>query len=234
MAEATTTPAPSEPTTPSQTVTEPTLPPAEASVAPAITPPSTEASPLGGEGATNQPGAESESGPASEAAPIEYDLKFPEGVTPAEDALTAFKTFAQERGLKNEDAQQLVDMFVSQTTAGQTSLRESIAAEQTAAWTSMIDGWKADLRAMPAFDSPEKLSAAQVAMGSALDEYGSPEARQAFDLTGAGWNPHIISFIHRMASALQEGKPLVPSPQPPRTGPKTPGQALYGDTETQG
>jgi hypothetical protein len=109
----------------------------------------------------------------------------------------------------------------------QEGLIQQLATANQKAWDTTIDTWKAEIEADPVIGG-DKSKAAQETLGKALDEYGSPEARRAFEVTAAGWNPHIIRFVHKMAQALSEGG-IVVAPGPAKQSPKTLGQALYPD-----
>lgn len=152
--------------------------------------------------------------------PTPLELKLPEGFEAQPEALESFKGLAAEAGLDSEKAQKLLDLYVKEV--------KDYAVKQQAAWDQTITGWKTQLDALPDF-AGEKKKEAQTLIGRALDEYGSPEARQAFDLTGAGWNPHIIQMFHKMAKALGEGT-VVPPGQP--AGQKTTtSERLYGQPQ---
>lgn len=110
---------------------------------------------------------------------------------------------------------------------GMESLVTQLAQANQKAWDTTIDTWKAEIEADPVIGG-DKSKDVQTTLGKVLDEYGTPDARRAFEVTGAGWNPHVIRFIHKMALALTEGSP-VPAPNPAPKGPKTLGVALYGE-----
>lgn len=154
-------------------------------------------------------------------APLE--LKLPEGVEVDPAAMTEFQEFAKTNGLSPETTQAALDMHLKMlnTTA------ENFAKAQKTAWDSTIEGWKTELAKNPDF-SGEKKNAALQTIGKAFDEYGSPEARQAFEVTGAGWNPAIIAMVHKMAVALSEGT-AIPAGSPAR-GKQTPAEIFYGAT----
>lgn len=189
--------------TPAETAT----PPSEASGEP------TAEAPAEAPAATEAP---TEEKPAEAPAPA-IDIKLPEGYEAKPEQLSSFKTLAAEAGLTSETAQKFADLYFQEAQAAQ--------AASTAAWDKTISDWTKELNALPDFASEAKRNEAQVTIGRALDEYGSLEARQAFDLTGAGWNPHIVSTFYKMAKALSEGAPTAPGR--PAAQPKTAAQRLY-------
>lgn len=134
-----------------------------------------------------------------------------------------FSTLAEQAKFSKEQAQSLADLY----SEAQRTYAETFASAQQKAWDGVIDKWKADIQSDPDIGG-DKSEGVQTTIGRALDEYGSTEARLAFEVTAAGWNPAIIKFVWKMAQALEEGSP-VPGFSPARQGPKTLGQSLYGD-----
>jgi hypothetical protein len=149
------------------------------------------------------------------------DLVIPEGMTVDDAQMSEFLEFANANKLPKEAAQSALDLYTKNLQA----VAEQFAQSQQTTWKETLDTWKADLAKDPDF-SGDNMAKSQITIGRALDEYGSPEAREAFELTGAGWNPAIIRFVHNMAKALGEGT-LVPGGKPPAQRARTPGEAFY-------
>lgn len=184
-------------------------------------------SPLGlkPEGEAPVEGASTETAPTVETtlegAPETYDFKLPEGIE-ASESLTKFSELAKAANIPQAKAQELLDLYYAETK----TQTEAFSKAQESAWTSTIDGWKGEMaKAYPG----AKLTEAQVRVGKALDEYGSPEARAAFDLTGAGWNPHVFALFDKMAAALSEGSLRAAGSPVGRTGASL-GDRLYPDS----
>lgn len=171
-------------------------------------------------------GTDSESGADSLTAASYDTLTLPDTITVNDEVLGQFKEFAATNGLSKEAAQTAIDMFAGQLTAQ----GETFALAQKAAWDTTITAWKTELAKVPEF-AGERAAVAQATIGRALDIFGDQATRDAFDLTGAGHHPAVIKFIHKMASALNEGN-LIPGGNPSPKGPMTPGQALYGNEGT--
>lgn len=145
-------------------------------------------------------------------------IKLPDDITVDETRLTEFRDLSAQLGLNSEQAQKLADLGIGLLTA-----QDEASAK---AWTDTIATWEAETDADPHLGGAAKAEA-QAIIGRAMDTYGTKEAREAFDLTGAGMNPHVIRFVHNMAKALNEGTQTTqgnPSSRPQR-GPA----ALYGD-----
>jgi len=71
------------------------------------------------------------------------------------------------------------------------------------AWSETQDKWTEEVQKDPEIGG-QKWPEVQGRIGQLLDTYGSPELREAFDLTGAGNNPHIVRFMSKVAHILNE------------------------------
>ena len=152
-------------------------------------------------------------------AEITYDLTFPENFSADDALLTELKTVAAEAKLPHESAQRLVDMHVKAT--------EAFVAQQQEAFANLQKEWVAEIEKAPAFSTPAAREQSLRTIASVLDEFGSPEVRQAFDMTGAGNNPHVVNFLLQVAQALTEGAPTTQGKPPgPQRGASL-GQRLY-------
>lgn len=165
--------------------------------------------------------------PESEApvvlAAADYKFTFPENISVDDAVMTDFREAAAEAKLPNESAQKLLDMHVKgveQTVAKLQEAQVQQFRDTQADWTRQID-------AMPEFQGAERERSLAV-IGRVLDEFGSPEVREIFNLTGSGNNPHVVKMILSLANALVEGEPT--SVGNPPTGAKqgrTFGQIFY-------
>lgn len=72
------------------------------------------------------------------------------------------------------------------------------------AWDDMQTEWKDAAKADPDIGGA-KLQPALTGIGKLVDEFGSPELRNVFSLTGAGNNVHMIKFLDKIANVLTEG-----------------------------
>ena len=205
--------APVEPVAP----TEPVVPPTEPVVEPKV-----EASPLGEKAPTD---------PAAPAEPIKYDFKIPEGMKLDETQLAAFNDLGNKLKLAPEAAQELFDYHAGSLKAVAEAIQKSSTDAAQAAYDNLIGGWKKELAADPELSGANADTAKEV-LGKVLDQFGSKEAREAFDLTGAGWNPHIIRMMVKMGKALTEGGPTTIGNPTKGVGPKTPGSVFYPSKES--
>lgn len=213
-------------------------PPAEAAPA--------EAAPVAEAPAAGDPATPAEPAPAGEAkpegeAPAEApaaltvesykDLTFPEGFTPDAEAIGKVNTIFAEAGVPVDKAQALMDIYSA-------NLQAAVDAGANAAKQHFVDlnnKWIGELDAMPEFQGEARKQTSTI-LGTALDEYGSDAAREAFNVTGAGNNPAIVRFILNLANAIVEGAPTPGGGVPPNSGKsgqrKSLGQSLYGGQES--
>lgn len=182
----------------------------------------------GASGNDSVSGKDNDSVAAPEGAPERYELTFAEGVTVDPAAQTEFEDFARANNLTNEAAQTAVTLFQKQLEAQATAFAEA----QTTQWKTVNETWRADLAKDPQFQG-DNLKEALVTIGRSIDTYGTPEVRAALDMTGAGNNPALVRYIHKMAAALNEGG-LITAGAPAKSGPRSLGETFYPDAAQQG
>ena len=177
------------------------------------------ASPLGGK-------------PAESAVPTEYKFKVPEGITLDENTTKSYTELATKLGLKPEAAQEVLNYYGKDVVKPLVEqVTKAVTEANTKAFTDLTASWKAELDKDPELSGTNR-EPAQAIIGQMLDTYGSKEAREAFDLTGAGWNPAIVRMILKMGKALAEGQPTHPGQPVNRAKATTPGERLYGPAKT--
>lgn len=156
-----------------------------------------------------------------EAAPAALDLKLPDGFTVDEPTLTALKETLVDPGLSHQErGQKLMDMYVKQV--------EAIDAANTKAYSDTQEAWQKELQNDPVYGG-DKLAGNLENAAKAFEVYGSTEAKEAFDVTGAGNNPHIVRMIFKMAAALNEGTHVAPRGPAAQNGKgRSVAEVLYG------
>lgn len=163
-----------------------------------------------------------EAKPAEPIDPASYEITPPEGVEVNPEALTAFRAQAAQAGLTQEQVKAFTDLHFGQV--------KLMAEAQAKAWSETMTAWKNETLSDPTVGGA-KFDEASKTIGRALDQYGTPQAREAFALTGAGWNPHIIRFIHSMAEQLTEGSVVgAKGPVGPRN--RQPQNVLYPESNS--
>lgn len=145
------------------------------------------------------------------------DIKIPDGFSVDDAGMTSFLEVMNDQSLSGADrAQKLLDMQIA---------REQAASEQgMKAWTDLQEQWQKTVK-----DDPEiggaKYDETVSNIGRLLDKYKVPqETRDAFNVTGAGNNPHIVRFLNSIAKDLIEPAPVSGTPA---AGGKDLASALY-------
>lgn len=186
-----------------------------------VDPPAAEAAP--------EPAPEPEAPPVLEQDPAKPEaMKFnlPDGFQADPATLTQLTDILNTKDLSPQElGQKLVDLYVAEQTKA--------AGSQGDNWNQMQQDWQKQIEqdsVMGGSNMPKTLET----LGKALDTYGSKEAREAFELTGAGNNPHIVRMIYQMASALNEGSYVSPKgPAQTDWRGKSRGEVLYGNPPQQ-
>lgn len=130
------------------------------------------------------------------------DLKIPDGFSLDEKAAEGFLGVVNDEKLSSsERINKLIGLHVE--------AMKQASEKSSADVASMLEKWREETMADPEIGG-DKLSGNLTNISKALDRFGSPEAKMAFNFTGAGNNPHIIKFIAKMAAALNEPKPGIP------------------------
>jgi hypothetical protein len=87
--------------------------------------------------------------------------------------------------------------------------KAALAASEASsnAWANTQKEWQEAVKNDPEIGK-DKLPTTLASVNKLVTEYGSDEAVEAFALTGAGNNPHIIKLLAKVATVLSEGKPV--------------------------
>lgn len=165
-------------------------------------------------------------GEAEAPTPIDWttaEITLPEGMTVDDTIMGGFRELAAATNLDQPTAQKFIDLYTSALTSGQNTIIETMQAN----WSATQTKWVGEINAMPEFQG-EQADRSKAMIGRVLDEFGTPEVREAFETTGAGNNPAIVRMILNLSSALLEGEPaLVGRPSGTKQN-RTLGERLYG------
>jgi hypothetical protein len=131
----------------------------------------------------------------TEAAPVEYEFKLPEGVDLKGEALDELKAFAKEKGLTQDEAQKLADLGAKQAQGFAAQVAEQQKA-MTAQWAEQTTADKE----IGGDKLPENLAVAK----KALDNFGSPELKTLLNQSGLGNHPEIVRFMVKAGKAISE------------------------------
>lgn len=191
--------------------------PAAAEPAPSLTAPASAAEP-----------APSLTAPAAPA-PITYEaFKFPEGVEVEKEGLDQATALFAKSGLKQEQAQELIDFYVK------TAQDTAKAAEEAAAkaWTETRQKWTDEVKADPQIGG-DKLPQTVAAIAKVLDKYGAPGIREQLSVTGADNNPAVIKTLWNIAQAMTEGMHVAGEPSG-KAPPQSLAERMYPDGPKMG
>lgn len=133
-----------------------------------------------------------------EGAPESYEeFSMPDGVELDQGLMESFLPVAKDLNLTQEQAQKLIDLQTK-------SVVESAKAQQER-WAELRKEWT-DLSTS---DEEFGGSSFKENLGLAkrvLDKYGTPELREALDVTGVGNHPELIRIFVRFGRAISEDK----------------------------
>ena len=126
-----------------------------------------------------------------EAEPVEYEFEFPEGTEVDEELLGKFKGIAEGLKLSKEGAQELLN------------LQLEAQNQQLEQWQTTLKEWRDTAEAdkeVGGKNFKENVGTAR----KALNEFGTPELREALDVYGMGNHPEFIRFLYRVGKQMSE------------------------------
>ena len=146
-------------------------------------------------------------------------FKLPEGVQPDEKRLGEFAEVAAKHGLKQEDAQALLDMHTSTLK----QFQDAVFAEQHRVFAETRRGWVQQILADPILGGAGHETAKMAA--ARMRDLLVPEAHRAefaafMRDTGAGDHPALFRLLHNAARLFDEpaAPPIPARPVPDRGG----------------
>lgn len=153
-------------------------------------------------------------------APIKYEFTYPEGFDQKEmnsERMSAYTGILGEAKVAPEVGQKLLDMHLNEANR----IAETIAQRQWDVFNETNNRWRAEVMADPELGQrdPQGNMKAITTIMSLVDQYGgNAEERKglldAFRITGAANNPHVLRFMHRAAKALSREAEPHPAPPP--------------------
>lgn len=126
------------------------------------------------------------------------DLVLPEGFTTTDELKAEFvETVNKLSDLgPKERAEALLNLQAKAMTAA--------SEASSAAWTEMQGQWRNEVKADPVVGG-DKLQPTLDSINRLVTEFGTPQLTEAFVLTGAGNNLHVIKFLAAVAGKMTEG-----------------------------
>lgn len=129
-------------------------------------------------------------------APDEYeDFTLAEGLEADAEFLGQFKETAKELNLSQEHAQKIVDLYNSKV--------EGLYASQRDQWDTVLSDWSKATKSDKEVGG-EKFDENLAFARKALDKYGTPELREALDLTGVGNHVEFVRAWSKVGKDISE------------------------------
>ena len=132
------------------------------------------------------------------------EIKLPEGLAADETTQKSLVELINKHGVPRDAVNDLLAL--------QANVTKSASERNTADWNKMQETWRDQITKDPIIGG-DKLAPTLANITKVIDKFGSPELRQALDLTGAGNNPAIIKFMAKIADQFKEGS-LTPASNP--------------------
>jgi hypothetical protein len=129
------------------------------------------------------------------------DITFPEGLEVNETLRDEALAIVNNRELSPKDQLQgLIDL--------QAKVAKEASETISKTWEDTQKAWQDEVKADPTIGG-DKLPTTLAAVNKLVTEYGDDKLVEAFALTGAGNNVHVIRFLNNVAGKLLEGKPVL-------------------------
>lgn len=156
---------------------------------------------------------------AAAPAPATYVLKLADKSLLDQGDLDKVSAIAREKGLSNEQAQQILDQ--------REDAAKAMSERQLAQLTKAKTDWQSATKNDPVLGG-EHLAETQRLVMLPIEKFMTPELRTLLRDTGFGDNIEVVRFLHKIGKAMSEDKPL--GGEGPGSGQKTAEQVLYGGT----
>ena len=158
-------------------------------------------------------------------APVKYEFTYPEGFDSSQvnqERMSAYTGILGEAKVNSEYGQKLLDLHLQEINTA----ADKIQQRQWDVFNETQNRWRGEVMADPELGG-DKHGKAITTIMSLVDQYGgNAEERKglldAFRITGAANNPHVLRFMHRAAQSLS--KEAVPTPAPPPRMPQSQGR----------
>lgn len=125
------------------------------------------------------------------------DITFPDDLEVSDEMRDEALAIVNNRELSpKEQLQGLIDL--------QAKLAKEASETISKTWEDTQKAWQDEVKADPTIGG-DKLLATLAAVNKLVTEYGDDKLVEAFALTGAGNNVHVIKFLSTVASKLLEG-----------------------------
>lgn len=125
---------------------------------------------------------------------IAYEpFNLPEGMEIDQAALKEFAPIAQKHGLKQEGAQELVDLFASRIKAQ--------ADAHAQAWSDAMGKWRDEAKADKEIGG-ERFTETEAHVALAMKKLGTPELENILKITGTGNHVEIVRLLSKVGKII--------------------------------
>lgn len=149
-----------------------------------------------GEGASDK-SKDGKTDKAKDGAPEKYEFKLPEGAQLDEALVGEFTPLAKELNLSQDQAQKLVDLYAKTQGAAQKSVADH--------WDNLNKEWQGKVNSDKEYGGADLDKNVAIAK-KAIDAFGTPELKDALNLTGVGNHPEVVRFFYRVGKAISDDK----------------------------
>lgn len=151
-----------------------------------------------GEKTEEENAAEAAAATAAEFVPLTAeDVTFPDGFEVVDERRDEALAIVNNRELSpKEQLQGLIDLQAKVAKEASDAISET--------WTQTQKAWQDEVKADPTIGG-DKLPDTLAAVNKLVTEYGDDKLVEAFAMTGAGNNVHVIRFLNSVAGKLLEG-----------------------------
>lgn len=148
--------------------------------------------------------------------PEKYDVKLPEGSMLTAQKLEELTSYAKEKGLTNEQAQELLNQQSNAVSEHMKSIHDS--------YVQKVESWKQDSMKDPDLGGDKFGENVELAK-RAVEQFSTPEFKKLLDETGFGNHKEVLRLFANIGRQMGEGKIHNPGSQSADT--TTPEQRRY-------
>lgn len=153
--------------------------------------------------------------------PETYNLTLPKDSLLDESVIDEISAYAKEKGLSNEDAQELVNRDNDLITQYKANELEDLKELHTQ--------WAEEVKADPELGGDKFEETAEVAK-RVIDRFGDDNLKEILNATGFGNHPTVVRFFSKMGKAMADDKFETPGAKGGAAGKKSATEIMYGGT----
>ncbi len=136
-------------------------------------------------------------------APTPFDpatFAFPEGIEVTDAQKISLGEVATKYNIPQEAMTDLMKMYAETASA----VSDRVSTEVTDAWNTTMNEWQTATKTLYGAELPKALTMAN----TVLDEFGTPELKEALRITGLGNHVEIFKFLGKISEKVGEAAPV--------------------------